>query len=127
MSYELQVKDVKTHKDLLVWQKSMDFVVDIYAITKSFPNSELFALTNQIRRCVTSIPANIAEGLGRKGNKEFIHFLHVALGSATELETFLIIAQRLNYIDDHIFEKLDASLTEIIRMTIGLIKSINNK
>lgn len=112
---------------MLVWQKSIDFVVDIYAVTKSFPNSELFALTNQIRRCVTSIPANIAEGSGRKGSKEFVHFLHIALGSATELETFLIIAQRLNYINNSTFEKLNTALTEIIRMIAGLIKSIINK
>jgi len=77
------------------------------------------------RRCVTSIPANIAEGSGRKSGKEFTRFLHIALGSATELETFLIIAQRLNYIDNTTFENLNISITEIIRMTVGLIKSIN--
>ena len=85
-------KEIQTHKDLIVWQKGIDFVVDIYEITKLFPQSELFALTNQIRRCATSIPANIAEGSGRKGNREFVQFLHISLGSATELETFLIIA-----------------------------------
>jgi four helix bundle protein len=116
---------IKTHKDLQVWQKSIDLVVDIYTVTKSFPNAELFALTNQIRRCVTSIPANIAEGSGRRSHKEFLHFLHIALGSATELETFLIISQRLNYIDNNTFTNLNNSLTEIIRMTVGLIKSIN--
>ena len=119
------MENIRTHKDLLVWQKSIDFVVEIYEITKSFPKSELFALTNQIRRCVTSIPANIAEGSGRKGHKEFIQFLHIALGSSTELETFLIISKRLNYIDENIFEKLNEQLTEIIRMLTGLIKSIN--
>ncbi len=118
-------KEIKTHKDLIVWQKSIDFVIEIYGITKTFPPGELFSLTNQIRRCSTSIPANIAEGSGRRGNKEFKQFLHIALGSATELETFLIIAEKLEYIDKNIFEKLNDSLTEIIRMLSGLIKSIN--
>jgi len=119
-------KVIKTHKDLIVWQKSVDFVVDVYELTKNFPQSELFALTSQIRRSATSIPANIAEGSGRKGNKEFIQFLHISLGSATELETHLIISERLSYINKGQFEKLNASLTEIIKMLSGLIKSINN-
>ena len=119
------MENIRTHKDLLIWQKSIDFVVEVYGITNLFPKSELFALTNQIRRCVTSIPANIAEGSGRKGNKEFVQFLHIALGSSTELETFLIISKKLNYINDNIFEKLNEQLSEIIRMLIGLIKSLN--
>ena len=68
--------DIKTHKDLLVWQKSMDLVILIYSLTKQYPKEELYALTNQIRRCVTSIPANIAEGSGRKNKGELIQFLH---------------------------------------------------
>ena len=121
------MESIRTHKDLLVWQKSINFVVEVYEQTNLFPKSELFALTNQIRRCVTSIPANIAEGSGRKGNKEFVQFLHIALGSSTELETFLIISKKLNYIDENTFEKLNEQLSEIIRMLIGLIKSINKK
>lgn len=117
-------KQIKTHKDLLVWQKSMDLVIKIYEVTSSFPKSELFALTNQIKRCATSIPANIAEGSGRKGNRELIQFLHISLGSATELETFLIISERLKYINHQDFETLNLSLSEIIRMIIGLINSL---
>ena len=86
--------DIKTHKDLLVWQKSIDLVLFIYELTKRYPKEELYAITNQTRRSVTSIPANIAEGSGRRGKSEFIQFLHIALGSASELETFLIIAQK---------------------------------
>ncbi|MDL2262993.1 four helix bundle protein [Bacteroidales bacterium OttesenSCG-928-I21] len=116
---------IKTHKDLKVWQKSIDFVTNIYNVTKFYPQSEVFSLTNQIRRCAISIPANIAEGSGRKGNKEFKQFLHISLGSATELETYLIISERLEYINKDTFEILNNSLTEIIRMLSGLIKSIN--
>ncbi|NDV47074.1 four helix bundle protein [Paludibacter sp. 221] len=115
---------MKTHKDLLVWQKSIDFVVAIYAITESFPKSEVFALTNQIRRCATSIPANIAEGSARKGNKEFIQFLHIALGSGTELDTYLIIAEKLRYINKETFDELNTKLEEITKMLVGLISSL---
>ena len=115
---------MNTHKDLLVWQRSIDLVVMIYEVTRSFPQSELFALTSQIRRSATSIPANIAEGAGRMSQNEWNYFLHIALGSATELETHLIIAERLKYIEGELFNELHASLTEIIRMLSGLIKSL---
>ena len=116
--------DIKTHKDLLVWQKSMDLVILIYSLTKQYPKEELYALTNQIRRCVTSIPANIAEGSGRKNKGELIQFLHIALGSATELETFLIISMRLQYITAEQYEETDKALNEIIKMMFGLINSL---
>ena len=116
--------DIKTHKDLLVWQKSMDLVILIYSLTKQYPKEELYALTNQIRRCVTSIPANIAEGSGRKNKGELIQFLHIALGSGTELETFLIISMRLQYITAEQYEETDKALNEIIKMMCGLINSL---
>lgn len=118
------MEEIKTHKDLLVWQKSIDLVVEIYAATKSYPQEELFAITNQIRRCTTSIPANIAEGSGRRSKSEFIQFLHISLGSASELETFLIISHKLDYINFTVYEKLNKSLSEIIKMICGLIKSL---
>ena len=94
------MQEIRTHKDLLVWQRSIDLVVSIYEVTRSFPQSELFSLTSQIRRCATSIPANIAEGSGRRGNNEFKQFLYIALGSATELETHLILSEKLGYIKE---------------------------
>lgn len=75
------------HKDLDVWKKSMDLVESIYKITQIFPDSEKFGLTTQMRRAVVSIPSNIAEGSARKGDKELIQFLHIAIGSLSELET----------------------------------------
>ena len=118
------MREIKTHKDLVVWQKSIDLVMLIYSLTKQYPKEELYALTNQIRRCVTSIPANIAEGSGRKNIGELIQFLHIALGSATELETFLIISIRLQYITTEQYEGVDKALNEIIKMICGLINSL---
>lgn len=80
---------MKTHRDLDVWKKSVSLVTSIYEITKSFPKEEIYGLTNQIRRAAVSVPSNIAEGSARQGNKEFIQFLYIALGSLTELETQL--------------------------------------
>ena len=89
--------NIKTHKDLDVWKKLMDLVEDIYRLTKSFPEAEKYGLTNQIRRCAVSISSNIAEGVGRKTDKEFVQFCYIALGSLSELETQLLIAERLEY------------------------------
>ena len=90
--------NIKTHKDLDVWKKSMDLVEGVYRLTKSFPDSEKYGLTNQMRRCAVSIPSNIAEGAGRNSKKEFKQFLYISLGSISELETQLIISSKLNYL-----------------------------
>ena len=87
-------KKIRNHKDLEVWKKSMDLVSNIYKITESFPNKEIYGLTNQIRRSAVSVPSNIAEGAARSSKKEFIQFLYIALGSLAELETQMIIASR---------------------------------
>jgi four helix bundle protein len=113
---------MKTHKDLKVWQESIDLVTIIYEKTKSFPRDELFALTSQIRRCAISIPSNISEGAARESNREFLRFLFIAQGSISELDTQLLIATNLNLLnkDDHslVIEKL----AEIRKMLAGLIK-----
>ena len=88
---------IKSHKDLKVWQESMTLVVQIYKISEDFPKHEVYGLTSQIRRAAVSIPSNIAEGAGRKGENEFTRFLYIALGSLSEVETQLEISQRLNY------------------------------
>jgi len=93
-------KEIRNHKDLEVWKKSMDLVSNIYKITESFPNKELYGLTNQIRRAAVSVPSNIAEGAARSSKKEFIQFLYIALGSLSELETQIIIANRLEYLNN---------------------------
>ena len=114
--------NIKTHKDLDVWKKSMDLVEEVYRLTKGFPDSEKYGLINQARRCAVSIPSNIAEGAGRNSKKEFKQFLYISLGSISELETQLIISTELNYQKDN---SLLDELNEIRKMLFGLIKSIN--
>ena len=114
---------MKSHKDLIVWQKSMDHVVAIYVATKTFPKDELFGIVSQMRRAAVSIPSNIAEGYGRLYDKETVKFLSNALGSASELETQLIISKDLGYMAIEVSQKLITQIEEIIRMLSALIKS----
>ncbi|MBN2135613.1 MAG: four helix bundle protein [Acidobacteria bacterium] len=113
-----------THKDLEVWKLGIDLVEKIYQVTREFPKEEIYGLTSQIRRAGISIPSNIAEGAARKNTKEYIQFLYIALGSLSELETQLVISQRLNYIDsDSIFEDVE----KLRRKLLNLIKYMNSK
>src|SRR5882762_5838834 len=89
---------IRSHRDLIVWQKAMDLVVAVYRATETFPKAETYGLTSQIRRAVTSIPANIAEGQGRRLTKEFLYFLANARGSLWELDTHLEAATRLGFL-----------------------------
>jgi len=113
------------HKDLKVYQKSMDLVVEIYNITKSFPLDEKFGLISQLRRASVSIPSNIAEGAARKNTKEYIQFLYHSLGSAAEIETQLDLSKRLGFIDE--IKELQELLNETIYMLTGLIKSLKKR
>lgn len=115
-----------THKDLIVWQKSMQLVVLIYKITKSFPKDELFGLVSQMRRAVVSIPSNIAEGHGRCSNKELVRFLFISLGSSSELETQLIISKNLDLMNDENFKQLLLLNEEVRKMLVALIRNKNN-
>jgi len=99
------------YKELDIWVQARMLVKTVYVLTRSFPRDEQFSLTSQVRRCVISVPSNIAEGCGRQSNKETIHFLHIARGSLFELETQLILAGDLNYISD-----IDNVLKEIERV-----------
>ena len=115
---------MKDHKDLIVWQKSMELTRIIYTLTKRFPQGEIFGLTNQIRRAVVSIPSNIAEGFGRNSDKQFIHFLKIAKGSAAELETQLLISRDLSYLTAKDAKSTLALYDEIARMLGALIRNI---
>ncbi len=90
--------DIQSFRDLLVWQKSMDLVEEIYKIVKELPKEEQYALADQMRRSVVSIPSNIAEGQNRKNTKEFLNFLSIAQGSKAELQTQILICERLRYV-----------------------------
>lgn len=116
--------EVKTYKDLIVWQKSVDFVSLIYDLTKDFPSTEQFGITNQIRRAATSISLNIAEGWGRKSNKSFSQFLKISRGSLYEVETITLISKNLGYITNKEFEELNINIEEIGKMLNSLIKQV---
>ncbi|MEW6163273.1 MAG: four helix bundle protein [Nitrospirota bacterium] len=109
---------MRTHKDLDVWNKSMDLVFDLYNMTRDFPKEEVYGLTSQIRRSAVSISSNIAEGAARSSKREFIQFLYISLGSIAELETQLLLAKRLKYLSsDIVFHEVD----KIRQMILGLI------
>lgn len=114
-------------KDLNVWKKSIQLVKEVYIITKNYPSEEKFGLTSQIRRSAISIPSNIAEGCGRKTQKDFCNFLYIAQGSSFEFETQLILSLNLGFIGDELFESVVVKLNEIQKMLNGLINSIENK
>ena len=119
--------NISTHKNLKVWQKAIDFVIDVYRVTKQFPEEEKYGIISQMRRAAVSIPSNIAEGYGRFYEKEIIRFLYIALGSASELETLLIISSGLEYLNKGKSDDLIARNTEIIKMLSALIRSIETK
>ena len=112
------------YRDLVVWQRAMEFVTTIYRSTEHFPKTEIFALTNQIRRAVVSVPSNIAEERGRSSDKEFVRYISIACGSLMETETQLQIACNLGYIEQAVVERLLADAAEIGRMLNGLSRSL---
>jgi four helix bundle protein len=118
---------MRPHHNLDVWQKAVDFVIDVYQVTESFPKEEKFGLTSQLRGASVSIPANIAEGAGRKSENEFLQFLSIAQGSASEVETELVIAFRLEFIDKSKYNRLLESLDNISRMLTGLSNHLKRK
>ena len=121
----MENKMVQTFKDLLVWQEAMNLVEMIYLQTRTFPKEEMYGLTSQIRRAVVSIPANIAEGNGRRSRREYLQFLAIANGSLKELETHLLIAERLNILTKEKSEQLLTQLNMVGRMLTALRKSLN--
>ena len=118
---------MKTFRDLLVWQKSMEVVKNIYQITNQFPRVEEYGLTSQMKRCCISIPLNIAEGFNRKTTKEYIQFVFIAYGSCSEFETQLEIANMLKYVSRSQYESVLSEVLEISKMLNGLIRSLSSK
>jgi len=112
---------------LIVWQKAVELVTDIYRATSSFPASELYGLVSQLRRSAVSIPSNVAEGQGRATKGEFLQFLGHARGSLCELETQIIIAGKLGYISTETEGRLSSEITEVARILNGLLTSLGAK
>ncbi len=111
------------YKELKIWKKAVLLATDTYKATSTYPKSELYGITSQMRRCAVSISSNIAEGAGRSTYKDFVHFLHIANGSSYELETQLIISKNLGYLHVNKFDLLIDSLVEIQKMLYTLIKN----
>jgi four helix bundle protein len=120
------VAPIKSHRDLIAWQKAMDLVVLVYEATAVFPKHELYGLTSQIRRAATSIPANIAEGQGRRSKSEFGQFLGNARGSLLELDTHLEVALRLKYLTAAQHERVQGQVVEVGRIINGLLRSLTS-
>lgn len=116
--------NLNSYKDLIVWQRSMELVTEIYRLTHKFPKEELYGISSQMKRCAVSIPSNIAEGRRRDGKKEFRRFLIIAYGSGAELETQIEISKRLNLLNLEEFEKSDKLLLETMKMLNKLLSTL---
>jgi four helix bundle protein len=116
---------VKDFRDLDVWKKAHSATLAVYRATGDFPKQELYGLTSQMRRCSASIPANIAEGCGRRGNGEFHRFLTIAMGSASELEYHLLLSHDLGFLGLEKFDALTAQVQEIKKMLASLIRRVD--
>ncbi|MFV0366778.1 MAG: four helix bundle protein [Mangrovibacterium sp.] len=112
------------YKELKIWKEARYLVKDIYILSALFPNSETYGITSQIRRASVSVPSNIAEGASRDGYKEFLCFLDIALGSLFEVETQLILANDLQYLDDTLFSKVNEKVNALIKMIVSFKKVI---
>ena len=110
-----------SHKNLRVWNESMELAQKVYQLTASFPREELFGLVSQMRRCAVSIPSNIAEGYGRGTNAELVHFLYISLGSSNELDSQLELSRRFSYITDEDFVSVDSLNNSVNKMIQSLI------
>lgn len=113
-------------KELIVWQKSINLVTEIYRITEKFPSNEIYGLTSKLRRASVSVPSNIAEGNTGRSKADYLQFLRIARGSCSEIETQIIISKNLGFIDDIIFETLSFNIIEISKMINGLINSLKD-
>lgn len=118
---------IQSYQELVVWQKAMDLVESVYKATRGFPRDEIYSLTSQIRRAAVSIPSNIAEGQGRSTTRDFLHFLSIAQGSVKEVETQVLIAERLEYVTKQATSALVEQTQQVGRLLSGRINSLKHK
>jgi four helix bundle protein len=121
------LSEVRSHRDLIAWQKTVECSLAIYNATKTFPDVEKFGLVSQLRRAAVSVPSNIAEGYGRGTTSDYIRFLRTARGSIYEIDTQLHIASRLGYLAQEVFASLESQLNECSRILVGLIRALEDK
>ena len=115
------------HKDLILWQKAMDLAVVVHESCTTLPRSETYGLVSQLRRAATSIPSNIAEGYARRSKKEYIYFLHVTRGSMAELETQLLLAQRVGYLPESEAADLQVRIDEVGRILHAIVSGLHRR
>src|SRR6266496_2704598 len=118
---------IRGFRDLEVWQKAMDLVVEIYRLTRSFPSDERYGLTSQLRRAAVSVPSNIAEGRGRFGLGGFLYYLSVSTGSLMEVETQFLISERLEYLTPSEARKVLERTAEVRRLLAGMVRALRTK
>jgi four helix bundle protein len=119
--------EINSYKDLLIWQKGLDIVTDLYQLVENFPKEELYALSSQLKRAAVSIPSNIAEGYGRNSTQSYIHFVTISRGSLFELETQLIVAKKLKFIkNETLFSDLMNQITEESKMINSFINKLES-
>lgn len=119
--------NVHNYEKLVVWQKSMDLVEQVYRLTEKFPKDEIYGLTSQLRRCAISVPSNIAEGSNRKTKKDFCQFLSISSGSAAELQTQIKIGRRLGFAAEYTneYEVIESCIIEVRKMLFKLVENFN--
>ncbi|WP_304065236.1 four helix bundle protein [Pedobacter glucosidilyticus] len=118
---------MKPHQNLEVWKQSFSLVKKLYALTSAFPTEEKFGLTSQIRRACTSVPVNIAEGSARRSDKELLQFLYISLGSASELDTLLLLSKELGFISNDDCEMVLKDLDSIYKLLLGFINTVKKR
>ena len=118
---------IQSYRDLKVWQQGMDLAEGCYLATRQFPRDELYGMISQIRRASASIPANVSEGYGRKSRNEYIQFLYIAQGSLKELETHLLLSQRVKLASKEVIIPLLTQCESVGRLLTGLIRALENK
>ena len=118
---------MNNYKELKLWQKSVDLAVKIYKVTNNFPKEEVYGLISQAKRSAVSIASNIAEGAGRNTKKDFYNFLGISNASSCELETHLVIANKINFLSNSILTELQNEITEIQKMNWALKRSLKNE
>jgi four helix bundle protein len=119
--------EIRSHRDLIVWQRAMGTVTEIYRVTNVFPATEKFGLTSQLRRAAVSIPSNIAEGYGRGTSQDYLRFLRISRGSLFEVDTQLLIATNMGFLSHDQYQQVENQLAETGRVLAGLIKSIESR
>jgi four helix bundle protein len=115
---------IRSHKDLRVWEASMDMAVAVYRATDTFPKQEMFGLVSQMRRSASSVPANIAEGFSRQHKTEFVQFLHISKGSLSELQTHIDLSQRLGFLAPSAAASLEEKTDAVGKMLYGLLSTV---